>query len=64
METKKRVILCVAVHGEDAEFMVGGTPAKPVDEGDDLHLLIATKTTRVRTVYSLRNWRPSPTLTL
>jgi len=46
METKKRVILSVAAHGDDAEFMAGGTLAKLVDEGHDLYLLIATDNDR------------------
>ena len=46
METKKRVILSVAAHGDDAEFMAGGTLAKLVDEGHDLFLLIATDNDR------------------
>jgi len=42
MKTHKKVILSVAAHGDDAEFMAGGTLAKMVDEGHDLYLLIAT----------------------
>jgi LmbE family N-acetylglucosaminyl deacetylase len=38
----KKVILSIAAHGDDAEFMAGGTLAKMVDEGHDLYLLIAT----------------------
>ena len=46
METKKRVILSEAAHGDDAEFMAGGTLVKLVDEGYDLYLLIATDNDR------------------
>ena len=46
METHKKVILSVAAHGDDAEFMAGGTLAKLVDEGHDLYLLIATDNDR------------------
>ena len=46
METHKKVILSVAAHGDDAEFMAGGTLAKMVDEGHDLYLLIATDNDR------------------
>jgi N,N'-diacetylchitobiose non-reducing end deacetylase len=46
METNKKVILSVAAHGDDAEFMAGGTLAKLVDEGHDLYLLIATDNDR------------------
>jgi LmbE family N-acetylglucosaminyl deacetylase len=46
METGKKVILSVAAHGDDAEFMAGGTLAKMVDEGHDLYLLIATDNDR------------------
>jgi LmbE family N-acetylglucosaminyl deacetylase len=46
METKKRVILSVAAHGDDAEFMAGGTLAQFVDEGHELYLLIATDNDR------------------
>jgi LmbE family N-acetylglucosaminyl deacetylase len=42
----KKVILSVAAHGDDAEFMAGGTLAKLVDEGHDLYLLIATDNDR------------------
>ncbi len=42
----KKVILSVAAHGDDAEFMAGGTLAKMVDEGHDLYLLIATNNDR------------------
>jgi LmbE family N-acetylglucosaminyl deacetylase len=41
-----KVILSVAAHGDDAEFMAGGTLAKMVDEGCDLYLLIATNNDR------------------
>jgi LmbE family N-acetylglucosaminyl deacetylase len=46
MDAKKRVILSVAAHGDDAEFMAGGTLARMVDEGHDLYLLIATDNDR------------------
>jgi LmbE family N-acetylglucosaminyl deacetylase len=36
----------VAAHGDDAEFMAGGTLARLVDEGSDLYLLIATDNDR------------------
>ena len=42
MEAHKKVILSVAAHGDDAEFMAGGTLAKMVDEGCVLYQLIAT----------------------
>jgi len=42
----KKVILSVAAHGDDAEFMAGGTLAKLVDEGHDLYMLIATDNDR------------------
>jgi LmbE family N-acetylglucosaminyl deacetylase len=42
----KKVILSVAAHGDDAEFMAGGTLAKLVDEGNDLYQLIATDNDR------------------
>ena len=42
----KKVILSVAAHGDDAEFMAGGTLSKMVDEGHDLYLLIATDNDR------------------
>ncbi len=46
MEFPKKVILSVAAHGDDAEFMAGGTLAKMVDEGHDLYLLVATDNDR------------------
>jgi N,N'-diacetylchitobiose non-reducing end deacetylase len=46
MEQQKRVILSVAAHGDDAEFMAAGTLAKMVDEGHDLYMLIATDNDR------------------
>jgi len=46
MEPHKKVILSVAAHGDDAEFMAGGTLAKLVDEGYDLYQLIATDNDR------------------
>jgi LmbE family N-acetylglucosaminyl deacetylase len=46
MESPKKVILSVAAHGDDAEFMAGGTLAKMVDEGHDLYLLVATDNDR------------------
>ncbi len=42
----KKVILSVAAHGDDAEFMAGGTLSKMADEGHDLYLLIATDNDR------------------
>ena len=42
----KKIILSVAAHGDDAEFMAGGTLSKLVDEGHDLYLLIATDNDR------------------
>jgi LmbE family N-acetylglucosaminyl deacetylase len=42
----KKIILSVAAHGDDAEFMAGGTLSKMVDEGHDLYLLIATDNDR------------------
>ena len=42
----KKVILSVAAHGDDAEFMAGGTLAKMVDDGYALYLLIATDNDR------------------
>lgn len=45
MERKKRV-LSVAAHGDDAEFFAGGTLAKLVREGYDLYLAIATNNER------------------
>lgn len=46
MEIPKKVILSVAAHGDDAEFMAGGTLAKMVAEGHDLYQLIATDNDR------------------
>jgi LmbE family N-acetylglucosaminyl deacetylase len=46
METKKKVILSVSAHGDDAEFMAGGTLARLADEGHDLYMLIATDNDR------------------
>jgi LmbE family N-acetylglucosaminyl deacetylase len=46
MEPNKKVILSVVAHGDDAEFMAGGTLARLVDEGHDLYLLIATDNDR------------------
>jgi LmbE family N-acetylglucosaminyl deacetylase len=43
---KKKVILSVSAHGDDAEFMAGGTLARLVDEGNDLYLVIATDNDR------------------
>jgi len=43
---KKKVILSVAAHGDDAEFMAGGTLAKMVADGCDLYSLIATDNDR------------------
>jgi LmbE family N-acetylglucosaminyl deacetylase len=46
MNDHRRVILSVAAHGDDAEFMAGGTLARLVDEGCDLYQLIATDNDR------------------
>ena len=46
MDTPKKVILSVAAHGDDAEFMAGGTLTRLVDEGHDLYMLIATDNDR------------------
>ena len=46
METQKKVILSVAAHGDDAEFMAGGTLARLVGEGHELYMLIATDNDR------------------
>jgi LmbE family N-acetylglucosaminyl deacetylase len=46
MKTQKKVILSVAAHGDDAEFMAGGTLARLADEGHELYLLIATDNDR------------------
>jgi LmbE family N-acetylglucosaminyl deacetylase len=43
---KKKTILSIAAHGDDAEFMAGGTLAKLTDEGHDLYMLIATDNDR------------------
>jgi len=45
-EMPKKIILSVAAHGDDAEFMAGGTLAKMVAEGYDLYCLIATDNDR------------------
>jgi LmbE family N-acetylglucosaminyl deacetylase len=45
MERRKRV-LSVAAHGDDAEFFAGGTLAKLVSQGYELHLAIATNNER------------------
>jgi LmbE family N-acetylglucosaminyl deacetylase len=46
MGINKKVILSVSAHGDDAEFMAGGTLARLVDEGHDLYMLIATNNDR------------------
>jgi LmbE family N-acetylglucosaminyl deacetylase len=46
MDNPRKVILSVAAHGDDAEFMAGGTLAQLVDQGNDLYLLIATDNDR------------------
>ncbi len=46
MKDSRKVILSVAAHGDDVEFMAGGTLAKLVDQGNDLYLLIATDNDR------------------
>ncbi len=43
---KKKVILSVAAHGDDAEFLAGGTLAKLAGEGHDLYMAIATDNDR------------------
>ncbi len=43
---KKKIILSVAAHGDDVEFMAGGTLAKLTGEGHDLYMLIATDNDR------------------
>lgn len=42
----KKVVLSVAAHGDDAEFMAGGTLAKMAAEGHDVYLAIATDNDR------------------
>ncbi len=42
----KKVVLSVAAHGDDAEFMAGGTLAKMAAEGHDVYMLIATDNDR------------------
>lgn len=42
----KKVVLSVAAHGDDAEFLAGGTLAKMADEGHDVYLAIATNNER------------------
>jgi len=42
----KRVVLSVAAHGDDAEFMAGGTLAWLAREGHDVYLAIATDNDR------------------
>jgi LmbE family N-acetylglucosaminyl deacetylase len=42
----KKVVLSVAAHGDDAEFMAGGTLARLADEGHDVYLVIATDNDR------------------
>jgi len=42
----KKVVLSVAAHGDDAEFMAGGTLAKLAAEGHDVYLAIATDNDR------------------
>jgi len=46
MGINKKVILSVSAHGDDAEFMAGGTLARLVDESHDLYMLIATDNDR------------------
>jgi N,N'-diacetylchitobiose non-reducing end deacetylase len=46
MAMKQKTILSIAAHGDDAEFMAGGTLAKLTDEGHDLYMLIATDNDR------------------
>jgi LmbE family N-acetylglucosaminyl deacetylase len=42
----KKVVLSVAAHGDDVEFMAGGTLAKMAAEGHDVYLAIATDNDR------------------
>jgi len=42
----KKVILSVAAHGDDAEFLAGGTLAKLAAEGHSVYLVIATDNDR------------------
>jgi LmbE family N-acetylglucosaminyl deacetylase len=42
----KEVVLSVAAHGDDAEFMAGGTLARLAAEGHDVYLAIATDNDR------------------
>ncbi len=42
----KKVILSVAAHGDDAEFLAGGTLARMAAEGHDVYLCIATDNDR------------------
>ena len=42
----RKVVLSVAAHGDDAEFMAGGTLAKLAAEGHDVYLAIATDNDR------------------
>jgi len=42
----KKVILSVAAHGDDAEFLAGGTLARLAAEGHDVYLCIATDNDR------------------
>jgi len=42
----KKVVLSVAAHGDDAEFMAGGTLAKLAAEGHDVYLAVATDNDR------------------
>jgi LmbE family N-acetylglucosaminyl deacetylase len=42
----KKIVLSIAAHGDDAEFMAGGTLARMAGEGDDVYLLVATDNDR------------------
>jgi len=42
----KKVVLSIAAHGDDAEFMAGGTLAKLAAAGHDVYLVIATDNDR------------------
>jgi len=42
----RKTVLSVAAHGDDAEFMAGGTLAKLAAEGHDVYLAIATENDR------------------
>jgi LmbE family N-acetylglucosaminyl deacetylase len=45
-DCRKRVVLSVAAHGDDAEFRAGGTLARLAAEGHDVYMCIATDNDR------------------